>query len=117
MTILRLYETAALGVEKDLTELHSRTGVKDKIATFWTDKLLAMAKLEQQKLLFDPGTRDRRLANKKISGPPRELIKDEIKADIQKELLRWVVQQPEHECDALFADTGTFWLERDASLF
>ncbi|KAJ7703504.1 hypothetical protein B0H17DRAFT_1157088 [Mycena rosella] len=86
--------TACLGIQKPLDATYSQTGVKDKIAQFWIQKLLDMAKNRRSVELGDRKTRDPRLNNSALKGDARIAVKNEISHKIQEELWDWVVRQP-----------------------
>lgn len=84
---------AALGDKGDVEELKTETGVKDRIAQHWIEILLGKAKVMISTRCTDPKTKDARL-KAKISSEQRVKIKDEIKRNVQVELIDWLVQQP-----------------------
>ncbi|KAJ7696531.1 hypothetical protein B0H17DRAFT_929328 [Mycena rosella] len=86
--------TACLGIQKPLDATYSQTGVKDKIAQFWIQKLLDMAKNRCSVELGDRKTCDPRLNNSALKGDARIAVKNEISHKIQEELWDWVVRQP-----------------------
>lgn len=89
---------AALGDKGSVERLKSETGVKDKIAQHWIGILLEKAKVMMTTRCTDPKTKDVRLKGK-ISPEKRTEIKDLIQKDIQKELIDWLVRQPEDSYD------------------
>ncbi|EDQ99232.1 uncharacterized protein LACBIDRAFT_316826 [Laccaria bicolor S238N-H82] len=96
-TIARIKEqihTACLGVKDHVDALQTATGVKDKIACHWIDKLIEMARERQNTRISNVATRDATLNNKNLKGPAREAMKKKIKEEIQEELLKWVIMQP-----------------------
>jgi len=78
------------GVEK----LRSDTGVKDKIAQHWIGILLEKAKVMMTARCTNPETKDPRLKGK-ISAEKRAETKEVIQREIQKELIDWLVCQPQ----------------------
>jgi hypothetical protein len=68
--------------------------VKDKIAQHWIGILIEKAKVMTATRCTDPKTKDVRL-RAKISAEERAKIKDEIRRDIQNELIDWLIHQPE----------------------
>ncbi|KAI9445690.1 hypothetical protein BJY52DRAFT_1372194 [Lactarius psammicola] len=82
-------QTACLGVESAVIELQAKTGVKDRIAQYWIEKLIPMAR-ERQKDQLSP----EKLGN--LRGEERVAMREKIKGDICGQLLAWVVQQPPH---------------------
>lgn len=93
-TIERQISAACLGVKEAVEKIHIETGVKDKTVNFWMEQLLDKARKAHEDRLFNQEIRDPCLNDKKITGPAREKIKHEIKLDIQRELLDWVMRQP-----------------------
>ena len=85
---------AAFGDKGGVDKLKSETGVKDKIAQHWIGILLEKAKEKMATQCTNPKTKDVRLRGR-ISPEERAWIKKSIRMDIQKELLDWLVQQPE----------------------
>ncbi|EPQ51029.1 hypothetical protein GLOTRDRAFT_108312 [Gloeophyllum trabeum ATCC 11539] len=53
--------TACLGVQEAVDTIQTRTGVKDKITSFWIDQCIAQARSLQSDRLSDDTTRDPRL--------------------------------------------------------
>ena len=91
---------AALGDKGGVEKLRTETGVKDKIAQHWIGILLEKAKVMIAARCTDPKTKDARLKGK-ISPEQRAQIKDEIQRAIQKELIDWLVHQPEDNYDKI----------------
>jgi len=85
---------AASGDKGGVEKLKTETGVKDKIAQHWFEILLEKAKEKMVTRCTNPKTKDARL-KRKISKEERAEIKGSIQKGIQKELLDWLVQQPE----------------------
>lgn len=85
---------AASGDKGSVEKLKSETGVKDKIAQHWIGVLLEKAKVMMASRCTNPNTKDARLKGK-ISKEQRSEIKDAIRRAIQKELIDWLVCQPE----------------------
>ncbi|KAH9925298.1 uncharacterized protein B0H18DRAFT_933788 [Fomitopsis serialis] len=94
---------AALGVAKDVEDLQTKTGVKDKLAERWIQQLLQRAREEQQLRLYNRETRDPRLNQR--NHPNRAAIVKTIKETIQEELLQWVVAQPSEDYNTLPPDS------------
>ncbi|KAI0643901.1 hypothetical protein C8Q79DRAFT_914884, partial [Trametes meyenii] len=84
---------AALGVTKTVSNLQTRSGVKDPLAKYWIQKLLLLAREKQYIQIKNPLTRDPRLNGRCIAN--RATIIEEIEKDIQDELMRWLVTQPD----------------------
>jgi hypothetical protein len=93
-----------MGVAGDVEDLQTETGVKDKITQFWITELLTRAKVLHAEQIFNAGTKDTRLKNKKIKGKARKDIVHEIKLTICNELMHWLVRQPAAEWDAMHED-------------
>lgn len=85
---------AAFGDKGSVEKLKSETGVKDKIAQHWIGVLLEKAKVMMASQCTDSKTKDARLKGK-ISKEKRAEIKVAIRRNIQKELVDWLVCQPE----------------------
>lgn len=85
---------ACLGVQETVDTIQTRTGVKDKTASFWIEKLVLKAKDMQKARISDPRARDPQLANPRLKGKDWEDIKSKIKSEIQQELFQWVILQP-----------------------
>jgi hypothetical protein len=82
-------------------KIQTKTGVKDRTASFWIQQMIDKARQLQQDRLTTEATRDPRLNNKKIKGPDRESIKESIKDAVQKEVFEWVLTQPWERYDRL----------------
>ncbi|TFK31456.1 hypothetical protein BDQ12DRAFT_701562 [Crucibulum laeve] len=86
-------QVACLGVQDAVQIIQTCTGTKDKIAQFWIDKLIPMAR-EKQKLRFQALTSDAHLNNPKLKGAELDAAKLAIKKEIQVDLMAWLVKQP-----------------------
>jgi hypothetical protein len=93
--------TAALGVQGNVEELQTETGIKDKITQFWIGELLTRARALQTERVTHNMTKDSRLKNRKLKGQARKDVVEEIKYEIRDELLVWLLKQPAAEWDAL----------------
>jgi hypothetical protein len=82
--------------------LQTLTGVKDKTALFWIEKLIIKAR-ETQKERFRS---DPRLKDKNLKGDARKAVKTRIKDLIQWELYSWVILQPEERYSKLPRRSG-----------
>lgn len=100
-TIEKMYKTACLGVQETLDTLQTNTGVKDTIALFWINQLISKSREIQKARISDNITRDVRLQDPKLKGKDRESVKAEIRQDIQRELMSWVIQQPAESFERL----------------
>ncbi|KAJ7704692.1 hypothetical protein B0H14DRAFT_3646238 [Mycena olivaceomarginata] len=78
------------------------TGVKDKTALFWIEKLIIKAR-ETQKERFRS---DPRLKDKNLKGDAHKAVKIRIKDLIQWELYSWVILQPEERYSKLPRHSG-----------
>ncbi|KAI0821964.1 hypothetical protein BC628DRAFT_708876 [Trametes gibbosa] len=94
---------AALGVAKAVTDMQTTSGVKDPLAEFWIQKLIPLAREQQQIRIRNPATRDPRLNPRRILNRPA--IVAEIEGEIQQELIRWLITQPESNFESLPPDS------------
>ncbi|CDO77984.1 hypothetical protein BN946_scf184811.g5 [Trametes cinnabarina] len=85
---------ACLGVQDAVDQLQTKTGVKDKIAQYWIEKLIPQACDMQAIRMSHPETRDVRLRDLLLKGDERKIMKDTIKKEIQRELFQWLIEQP-----------------------
>jgi hypothetical protein len=90
-TIKRQIWAACGGVQDVVDSLQTSTGVKDKMALFWIEKLIKKAQEMQKERL----SADVRLKNRALKGDERKKAKSKIKDLIQWELYNWVILQPE----------------------
>ncbi|TFK34493.1 hypothetical protein BDQ12DRAFT_763286 [Crucibulum laeve] len=86
--------TACTGNKEVLQSSYTRTGIKDKIALFWIDQLIAKAKDMRKQRLTDIGILEVRQKYAELEKVPRQVIKNRIGFDIQVELWEWLIQQP-----------------------
>ncbi|KAK7008238.1 hypothetical protein R3P38DRAFT_2948527 [Favolaschia claudopus] len=93
-TIRWQFWAACGGNKKDLDASYSQSGVKDKIAQFWIQKLMDIGRERRNTELTDPKTRDSRLNNPAVKGDAKASIRLEIIRRIQQELWDWVITQP-----------------------
>ncbi|EPQ60241.1 hypothetical protein GLOTRDRAFT_112937 [Gloeophyllum trabeum ATCC 11539] len=99
---------ACLGVQETLEELHTTTGVKDKISLFWIDKCIMRARaIQKQRLGKDSPDCDMRLKDRHLKGDARKAVRNEILCAIQREVYDWLVTQPEARYNMLPADSLT----------
>ncbi|KAI0037418.1 hypothetical protein FA95DRAFT_1507003, partial [Auriscalpium vulgare] len=103
--LMHALTTAALGVQEAVDKLQTATGVKDKIAQHWINKLIVRAREQQSIRLSNPLTQDPRLRQRGLKGDARVEVKRQIVREIQDELLRWLPTQPSHRYEALDADS------------
>ncbi|KAF7374556.1 hypothetical protein MSAN_00340200 [Mycena sanguinolenta] len=103
-TIKRQIWAACSGVQDIVDSLQTSTGVKDKTAIFWIDKLIIKAReIQQERFKSDP-----RLKDKNLKGSARKAIKTRIKDFIQWELYNWVIMQPEERYSKLSKHSGVY---------
>ncbi|KAJ6586682.1 hypothetical protein B0H10DRAFT_1733084, partial [Mycena sp. CBHHK59/15] len=100
---------ACSGVQDAVDELQTSTGVKDKTALFWIEKLIVKAR-ETQKERFNT---DPRLKNKNLKGDARKAVKTRIRDLIQWELYNWVILQPEDQAAKLPKNSGEYLFQYD----
>ncbi|KAF5371374.1 hypothetical protein D9615_009666 [Tricholomella constricta] len=91
--------TACLGVQETVDAIQTRTGVKDKIAQHWMEKLVTMARERRNTHVDNIATRDPRLNDRSLVGEAREALKMQLKHEIQSELYSWVLTQPVERAD------------------
>ncbi|KAI1788974.1 hypothetical protein LXA43DRAFT_893623 [Ganoderma leucocontextum] len=90
---------AALGVAKTVSDLQTKTGVKDPLAEYWIQQLITQARDLQQVRIKNSATRDPRLVGKR--GLARIEAISAIEDEIRHELLAWLFTQPPADYDAL----------------
>ncbi len=98
---------ACHGDQGGIGQLSTETGVKDKIAQFWIDTLLAKVKPILDAKLKNRETRDQRL-NERMSREDRKSLTEEITATVGTELWEWVVRQPQDDYEQLAVDDREF---------
>lgn len=81
------------------------SGVKDKIAQSWIEKLLSHAKIRHEEKLKNTATRDSRLNDRMTREARKELV-DAITLDIAQDLWQWLLRQPE-ECNGTLDSSGS----------
>ncbi|KAH9947059.1 hypothetical protein B0H21DRAFT_856845 [Amylocystis lapponica] len=96
---------AGLGIQDTIEEMQTLTGVKDKLAQYWIDIVIARARALQAVHLSNPITKDERLKDSKLTGEDRKRVKNEIKENIQRECHAWLVKQPPDRYCALPEDS------------
>ncbi|KAJ7269023.1 hypothetical protein C8J57DRAFT_1435715 [Mycena rebaudengoi] len=101
-TIKRQIWAACSGVQEAVDSLQTSTGMKDKMALFWIDKLIVKAR-ETQKERIDA---DPRLKDKTLNGEARKKVKRRIKDLVQWQLYNWVILQPEDRYEKLPEKSG-----------
>ncbi|KAK7040964.1 hypothetical protein R3P38DRAFT_3452826 [Favolaschia claudopus] len=112
-TIKRQIWAACTGVRDAVDEFQTSTGVKDKTALFWIEKLILKAReLQQERFKTDP-----RLKDKKIKGDARKAIKIRIKDHIQWQLYSWVLLQPADRVEKLPRNSADRWKLRPGDHF
>ncbi|EPQ52923.1 hypothetical protein GLOTRDRAFT_46299 [Gloeophyllum trabeum ATCC 11539] len=97
--------SACLGVQEAVDALQTRTGVKDKIASFWIDQCITKARSLQVERLSNEATRDLRLKDKSLKGEARKLVKNEIICKVQEEVFDWLLSQPSERYSVLPLDS------------
>ncbi|KAJ6536221.1 hypothetical protein B0H19DRAFT_1213746 [Mycena capillaripes] len=90
-TIRRQIWLACAGVQDVVDNLQTATGVKDKTAQFWIEKVIVMAREQQQQCFKE----DPRLKKKSLIGDARRDVKTKIRDLIQWRVYNWVIRQPE----------------------
>lgn len=93
-TLREQLRLACLGNKDVVQQLQTQTGVKDKVAQFWIEHLLALAREQQDVCMKDTVTRDPRLNDKAIKGDARKTIKLQITAVIQDDLWNRLLELP-----------------------
>jgi DNA mismatch repair ATPase MutS len=101
-------QIAAMGVQSKVTNLSTENGVKDSIAEFWIPQLIQKANKEQHDRIDNEMTRDRRL-NAKLTQRQARDLKIEIKKEIQRDLIQWLITQPKDHYQSLPASSGVFF--------
>ncbi|KAJ6566807.1 hypothetical protein B0H19DRAFT_940681 [Mycena capillaripes] len=90
-TIRRQIWLACAGVQDVVDNLQTATGVKDKTAQFWIEKVIVMAREQQQQCFKE----DLRLKKKSLIGDARRDVKTKNRDLIQWRVYNWVIRQPE----------------------
>ena len=93
-----------MGVQGHLDNLRTATGVKDPTSLRLQQQLISRARDLQQEHIYNPATRDHRL-NRRSVKDVRTTIVDELKTQIQIELMQWVYTQPEDRYQVLPVDS------------
>ncbi|KAL6302042.1 hypothetical protein BKA93DRAFT_919240 [Sparassis latifolia] len=96
---------AGLGVQDNIDEMQTRSGIKDKTAQHWIEIVIARARTMQAARLSNPITKDARLKNPRLTGDNCKAVKAEIKHEIQLECHEWLVMQPPSRYNALPEDS------------
>lgn len=106
MIIERQLWAACGGVQDAVDTIQTDTGVKDKIALTWIPQLIARAREMQQDRLVNTSTRDPLLnTTDSKRAEDRRKLKIKIKNDIQDEVFRWLLTQPEERYKELAPDS------------
>jgi hypothetical protein len=108
--------TAGLGVQDAVDKIQTETGVKDKTATFWIQKVMEKARQMQQDQLYNELTRDQRLSDRRTKGAERDRIKLDIKKTIQNQLFEWVLTQPSERYERLPIDDAGAYAQIDYTI-
>lgn len=98
-------EAAYLGIQQTVTDMQTRSGVKDKILQYWIGQLIPRGRLLRHQYLTDPKTRDPRLNRKNILPGLRAQLRVEAEAKIKAEQRAWLIRQPKDHYDALPVDS------------
>ncbi|KAL7280426.1 hypothetical protein ACG7TL_005354 [Trametes sanguinea] len=101
--VLKQLRQAGLGIAKAVSDMQTLSGVKDPLAEYWIQQLIARAREQQQIRIRNPATRDPRLNGRRIVN--RAAIVTEIENTIQEELMRWLATQPSWNYEALPTDS------------
>ena len=101
-----MYKMACLGVQESLDTLQTNSGVKDMIALYWFDQLIAKSHELKKNQISNTNTWDIWLQDLKMKGPEQEKVKYEIKLAIQSELMAWIITQPSESYKKLPMDSG-----------
>ena len=84
---------ACMGNGEGVKGAATASGVKDKIAQSWIEKLLAKARVCHEEKLKNTSTRDPRLNSRMTKEGRKELI-EAISLDIANDLWKWLLEQP-----------------------
>lgn len=85
--------------------MQTMSGVKDPLAEYWIQQLIVLAREKQQVRIRNTTTRDPRLNARRVLN--RAAIVREIEMEIQDELMRWLVTQPDVDFQALTPNSRT----------
>ncbi|OBZ68724.1 hypothetical protein A0H81_11403 [Grifola frondosa] len=101
--IIRQIHTAGRGVANAVSALQTQSGIKDKLAEFWIQKLLEHAGQLRVIRLQNRHTRDQHLNIAR--NPDRAKIISEIEDEIEAEMVGWLMTQPPESYAALPVDS------------
>ncbi|TFK20048.1 hypothetical protein FA15DRAFT_600415 [Coprinopsis marcescibilis] len=93
--------TACLGIASDVTDLQTKTGVKDKLSQHWIEKLIPLGREAKRTRITNASTRDARLKVPNMSSEESDTMKAVIRKEIQEDLMAWLYQQPAERYNSL----------------
>ncbi|KAI0747423.1 hypothetical protein BC629DRAFT_1685614 [Irpex lacteus] len=97
--------TATHGNEANVEKMQTSSGIKDPIAQKWIDQLLHRARLLHHERITSTATQDPRLRDRKLKGPARTAVRNEIIKNIEEELMEWLTMQPADRYEKLPNDS------------
>ncbi|KAI0682331.1 hypothetical protein BC835DRAFT_1536589 [Cytidiella melzeri] len=96
---------ATRGNEQNIEAMQTASGIKDPIAQFWIQQLIQKARSLHHKHISNAETQDSRLKDRKLKGQARQAVKNEISDNIERELVKWLTEQPAHCYSKLAGDS------------
>ncbi|KAI0692911.1 hypothetical protein BC835DRAFT_1520799 [Cytidiella melzeri] len=96
---------ATRGNEQNIEAMQTASGIKDPIAQFWIQQLIQKARSLHHKHISNAETQDSRLKDRKLKGQARQAVKNEISDNIERELVKWLTEQPAHRYSKLAGDS------------
>ncbi|KAI0682833.1 hypothetical protein BC835DRAFT_1524436 [Cytidiella melzeri] len=93
------------GNEQNVEAMQTASGIKDPIAQFWIQQLIQKARSLHHKHISNAETQDSRLKDWKLKGQARQAVKNEISDNIERELVKWLTEQPAHRYSKLAGDS------------
>jgi hypothetical protein len=97
---MKQFHAAASGVQSVVDKLITETSMKDRIALTWISQLVEKSNAQQRDCIECEATKDSHL-NVPMSKKQQKALKDTIKAEIQQDLLCWLIMQPPDHFDQL----------------